>query len=211
MELLTALVLSLAAFGLGAVPFSIIVGRLFLGRDIRDFGDGNPGAANVFRAGGQKAGFLAVFLDVGKGFPFVFLAHSRFDLPSMALVVVALSAVVGHAFSPFLRWHGGKSVAVTFGVLLALPQHELLFAFIAFLVLGFLLIEIDAWTVIFGAAGSLAYLVVSKGSSWEPLLMFGILAVLTVRHFQELRRLPGFHGRLVRWIQSVLRGSQFTI
>ena len=55
-------------------------------------------------------------------------------------------------------------MAVTFGVLLALPQHDILLAFIACTVLGFLLIEVDAWTVIFGATGTLAYLAITDGA-----------------------------------------------
>ncbi len=207
METLTIALLSIAAFGLGAIPFSLIVGRLFLGKDPRDYGDGNPGAVNVFRAGGQKAGYLAVFLDVAKGVPFVFLAHSLFGLSHVAVVAVGMCAILGHAFSPFLHWRGGKAVAVTFGVLVALPQHELLLAFIACMVLGALFIEVDAWTVMFGAGGSLAYLAVTRGSSWETLLMLCILAVFAVKHFESLRTFPGFRGRLVRWLQSMLRGT----
>jgi glycerol-3-phosphate acyltransferase PlsY len=199
--------MALAAFGLASIPFSWLVGRWFLHEDIRGYGDGNPGAYNVFRAGGQKTGYLAVCLDVGKGVPFVFLAHSLFNLPGPGLVVVAVSAIMGHAFSPFLQWHGGKAVAVTFGVLLALPQHELLMAFIACMLLGFLFIEVDAWTVVFGAAGALAYVAFNRGGSWETLLIFCILAVLTVKHFEALHTFPGFRGRLVRWLQLLVRGT----
>jgi glycerol-3-phosphate acyltransferase PlsY len=207
MEIITTSLLALAAFGLAAVPFSLLIGRWFLHEDIRNYGDGNPGAYNVFRAGGQKTGYLAVCLDVGKGVPFVFLAYSLFNLPGSGLVVVAVSTILGHAFSPFLQWHGGKAVAVTFGVLLALPQHELLLAFIACMLLGFLFIEVDAWTVVFSAAGSLAYIAFTRGGSWETLLLFCILAVLTLKHFEELHTFPGFKGRMVRWLQSVVRGT----
>src|SRR3972149_4915784 len=117
MEVITTSLLAVAAFTLAAVPFSLLVGRWCLGEDIRNYGDGNPGATNVFRAGGQKTGYLALVLDVGKGAPFVFLAHSFFNLPGPAVVVVVLSAVLGHAYSPFLRWSGGKAVALTFGAL----------------------------------------------------------------------------------------------
>jgi glycerol-3-phosphate acyltransferase PlsY len=207
MEIVKTLILSLAAFGLASVPFALLVGRWFLGEDIREYGDGNPGAFNVFKAGGQKSGYLAVALDVGKGVPLVFLAHAVFDLPEPALVVVAVSAVLGHAYSPFLQWHGGKAIAVTFGVLLALPQHQLLLAFIACMVFGFLIIEADAWTVIFGAAGTLAYMGVTRGGSWETLLMFCILVILTVKQFDALHTLPGFRGRLIRWLQILVRGT----
>jgi glycerol-3-phosphate acyltransferase PlsY len=118
-----------------------------------------------------------------------------------------VSAVLGHAFSPFLQWRGGKAVAVTFGVLLAMPQHELLLAFIACTVLGFLIIEVDAWTVVFGAAGSLAYIAFIRGGSWETLLMFCLLIVLALKQFEALHTFPGFRGRLVRWLQSLVRGT----
>jgi len=211
MEIVYTALLAVAAFGLASIPFSVLVGRWFLGRDITDYGDGNPGAVNVFRAGGQKLGYLAVFLDVAKGVPFVFLVHYTFGLSELSVVVVAICAILGHAFSPFLRWHGGKAVAVTFGVLLALPQHEILLAFIAFMVLGFLFIEIDAWTVMFGAAGTLAYLAVTRGGSWETFLMLCILAILAFKHFEALHTFPGFHGRFVRFVQSIIHGAMFTI
>ena len=131
MEIALTALLAVGSFCLGAVPFSVIVGRLFLGKNIREYGDGNPGAFNVFRAGGQKAGALAVFLDVAKGVPFVWLAHAKLGLPGLSLVSIGMGSVLGHAFSPFLRWQGGKAVAVSFGVLLALPQYDVLLTFIA--------------------------------------------------------------------------------
>ena len=140
-EVFYSTLLAVSAFWLGACPFSVWIGRWLLGKDIRDYGDGNPGAANVFRAGGRKSGCLAVILDVAKGVPFVALAHSFFGLPEATVMAVAVSAILGHAFSPLLGFRGGKSVAVTFGVLLALPQHEMLIAFAVFMFLGFLFIE----------------------------------------------------------------------
>ncbi len=207
MTIIYTVLLAIAAFGLGAVPFSILVGRWLLGKNIQSYGDGNPGAVNVFRAGGQKAGYLAVFLDVAKGVPLVFLAYNWLELPGLSIVVVALSAVLGHAFSPFLGWHGGKAVAITFGVLLAVPQHEALLAFIACVIAGFLFVENDAWVVILGAAGTLAYLAVTGSESWVILLMLCILALFIYRHFQDLRSMPRLRGRLIRWLQSILRDT----
>ena len=201
MEMLPTILLVVAAFWLGACPFSVLVGHWLLGKDIRDYGDGNPGAANVFRAGGRKAGSLALILDVGKGVPCVALALFL-DLSELVVMAVALSAILGHAFSPFLQWRGGKAIAVTFGVLLALPQHEILIAFAFFMVLGFLFIEVDAWTTMFGATGTLVYLAITRGSSWESLFMLCVLAILAVKHFEELHTIPGTKGRLVNWLQS---------
>jgi glycerol-3-phosphate acyltransferase PlsY len=207
MDIVYTVLLAIAGFGLGSVPFSVLIGRCVLGKNIQDYGDGNPGAINVFRAGGQKAGYLAIFLDVVKGVPFVFLAYALLKLPDLSIVVVAMSAILGHAFSPFLSWHGGKAVAVTFGVLLALPQHEVLLAFIAFVVAGFLFVENDSWIIVLGAAGTMAYLTITGGPSWEILLLFCILAVLIFKHFVNLHSMPRFRGRFIRWLQSILRGT----
>ena len=202
MEILYPTLLAVSAFWLSACPFSLWIGQWFLGKDIRDYGDGNPGAANVFRAGGRKSGCLAAILDTAKAVPFVVLAHSFFGFPEAVVMAVALSAILGNAFSPLLGFKGGKSIAVTFGVLFALPQLEILIAFAIFLVLGFLFIEIDAWTVMFGAAGSLAYLATTKGSSWEALFMLCVLIVLAVKHFDDLQTIPRHKGRLIAWLQS---------
>jgi glycerol-3-phosphate acyltransferase PlsY len=204
-EAFNALLLAVAAFWLGACPFSVWVGQRFLGEDIRDYGDGNPGAANVLRAGGRKAFWLALILDVTKGVPFVFLAHAFWKFPEPVVMGVALSAILGHAFSPLLGFKGGKSLAVTFGVLLALPQHEILFAFMVFLLIGFLFMEGDAWTEMLGAVGSLAYLVIAKGSLWESLFMLCLLAILAVKHFNDLQTIPRSKVRILAWIQSIRR------
>jgi glycerol-3-phosphate acyltransferase PlsY len=202
------LLVAVGAFFLGAVPFSVIIGRVFLGRDIRAYGDGNPGAVNVFRAGGRLTGYLAVALDVAKGFPFVFAAHAALDLPVTQVVLTGLAALLGHAFSPFLRGHGGKAIAVTFGVVLAMPDFGVAVVFAVCLVAGALLVEPDAWSVSLGTAGALAFQFVSHGPSWQTLLMTGVLAVFLVKHARDLRRThPGLRGRLYRWVQGVARNT----
>lgn len=198
-EVLSAVSLFMAAFWLGACPFSVWVGQWLLGKDIREYGDGNPGAANVFRAGDRRAGLLALTLDVAKGFPFVFLAHSLSGFPPQVAMAVGLSAILGHAFSPFLRLKGGKAIAVTFGVLLALPQHELLMIFIIFILVGFLCIEPDSWTVMLAPSGSLAYLVVARGNQWESLFMLGVLAVFAVKQYDSLKTMPRFRLKPIEW------------
>ncbi|MAF86077.1 MAG: hypothetical protein CL875_06370 [Dehalococcoidales bacterium] len=197
-----SILLAVCAFWLGACPFSVWIGKRFLGKDIRDFGDANPGAINVFRAGGRKLGFLAVILDIAKGVPFVALAYLFFELPGVIVLAVALSAIFGHAFSPLLRLRGGKSIAVTFGVLLALPQHEILLVFTVFMLLGFLFIETDGWRVMPGLAGSLAYLIITTGNSWESLFMLCVLVIFAVKHYNELQTVPRLRLRIINWLQS---------
>jgi glycerol-3-phosphate acyltransferase PlsY len=202
---LVALLLVISAFWLGACPFSVWIGRWLLGKDIRVYGDGNPGAANVFRAGGRKAFALAVILDIAKGMPFVILAYSFFKLPDPVVLAIGICPILGHAFSPLLRLRGGKAIGVTMGVLIALPQHYLLITFLIFMLLGYLFIEIDAWVVILGATGSLVYAAVAKGSSWEALFMLCVLAILVTKHFADLKAIPRFKGKLIRWLFPVKR------
>jgi acyl phosphate:glycerol-3-phosphate acyltransferase len=203
MEVTYTAALAIAAFLLGSVPFSVIIGRLILKKNIIRYGDGNPGSANVFRAGGRKTGFLAVILDILKGAPFVYLAHNVLELPALSPVIVAICAVLGHAYSLFLHWHGGKAVAITFGALLGfVPQYDILVVFMIAMVLGALFIANDAWGVIFGAAVTLVYFAVAKGYSWEPLLMLCLLSILVIKHLEELRRLPSFRGRLFRLLHA---------
>ena len=178
------------------------MGRWFLSKDIRDYGNGNPGSANVFRAGSIKIGLVALSLDIAKGVPFVFIAHFRFGLPELSVIIIGLSAILGHAFSPFLRFKGGKAIAVTFGVLLAFPQHQLFLLFTACIVFAFLCIEPDAWTALFAPAASAAYLTISAASFTAILFMLCLLAVFAVKQFDDLKTVPRLRLKPVRWYQS---------
>ncbi len=209
MDIVFTLMLCLAAFLLGAVPFSIIIGKIALRKDIRKYGDGNPGAANVFRAGGHKAGVIAILLDIAKGIPAVLVSHTFLGLPEIASAMIGLCAILGHAFSPFLHWRGGKAVAVTFGAMIGLPDINVLLAFIVFMLIGFFIIEVDAWRVVFGATGTSVYFIVTTGASWEVLFLVPMLAILVIKHFESLHTLPRFHGLLFRWFQVIKRNAFF--
>ena len=202
MEILYTVLLIVAAFWLGACPFSLWIGKWLLGKDIRGYGDGNPGAFNVFRAGGRGAFALALILDIGKGVPFVALAHYYFGLPDVMVMAVGLSAILGHAFTPILRFNGGKALAVMGGVLMALPQHEIFIAVVIFMVLGFLLIDVDAWRVTFATTATFIYLVFAKGVSLEPLFMLCVIAILLVKQFDDLKTMPRLRGRLITWLRT---------
>ncbi len=202
MEIFYFVSLVVLAFWLGACPFSLWIGKWLLGKDIRNYGDGNPGAYNVFRAGGRKAFVFAMFLDIGKGVPFVALAHYYFGLPEVMVMAVGLSAILGHAFTPILRFNGGKALGVMGGVMLGLPQHDMFITIAIFMLLGFLLIDVDAWRVMFGTTGTLLYLVVEKGVSLEPLFMLCVIAILVVKHFDDLKTMPRFRGKLITWLRE---------
>ena len=198
-----AVLLAVGAFCLGACPFSLWIGQKFLGKDIREYGDGNPGATNVFRSGGHASGWLAVFADMAKGVPFVFLAHSFFALPEVAVMAIAVSAIAGHSFSPVLHFKGGKSIAVTFGALLGLlPEADLLLPFTVFTCIGILLMANHAWAVMVGPTGSLVYLVVTGAIYWQSLFMLSVLVLLGMKHYAGLKVSPGLGVQPVNWIRA---------
>lgn len=112
------IITAIAAYLLGSVPFGLVMARLFGLGDIRQIGSGNIGATNVLRSGNKLAAFLTLVLDVGKGAVAVLVARALFD--EGAAGFAGLFAVLGHLFSVFLRFKGGKGVATFLGTLLAL-------------------------------------------------------------------------------------------
>lgn len=202
MDIVRTLLLCILAFCLGACPFSLWIGKFLLKKDIRYYGDGNPGSFNVFRAGGRKAGALALLLEIGKGVPIVILAHSIFGLDGLSIAAVGISAILGHAFSPLLKFKGGKSLAVTGGVILALQLYNIFLVFIILVFLGFLFIKIDAWTIMFGATGTLIYTITSSGYAWETFFMLCVLIILAIKHINDLHTFPVFEVRIMSFIQT---------
>jgi len=108
----------------GAVPFSLIVSKLFYHVDLRNEGSGNLGATNTYRVLGWKAGLAAALLDIAKGSAAVgfaaLLAPASFEplQTDWLLIAAALAAVLGHSYSPYVRFRGGKGVATAAGALL---------------------------------------------------------------------------------------------
>lgn len=107
----------LAAYLLGSVPFAVVVSRLLGLQDPRSYGSGNPGATNVLRSGSRKAAALTLLFDAAKGVVAVWVAG---HWGIMVAACAGLAVFLGHVYSVFLRFKGGKGVATALGVLLAL-------------------------------------------------------------------------------------------
>lgn len=115
---MTYLLVALAAYLLGSVPFGLVMAHLFGLGDIRRIGSGNIGATNVLRTGNKLAAFLTVILDAGKGAVAVLLARALAGEDSAG--IAGLFALLGHLYPVFLKFKGGKGVATFLGTLLAL-------------------------------------------------------------------------------------------
>ena len=103
----------------GAIPFGVLVGRA-CGVDVRAAGSGNIGATNVWRILGPRAGSLVFALDVAKGFVAPMLGRWLCGGEAKAVAICALVAVLGHTFSVFLKFRGGKGIATAFGTMLGM-------------------------------------------------------------------------------------------
>jgi len=149
-------------FFCGSLPFSVWLGRLALDTDIRRYGDGNPGATNAWRAGGWRIGLLALCLDYLKGLIPVGLAHFGAELSGWALVAAALAPMLGHAYSPWLRFRGGKALATTFGVWTGLTLWEGPTVLGLLLALSLFVQDSDGWAVVLGLSAFLGYLLLRE-------------------------------------------------
>lgn len=188
---------SIIAYLIGSIPFGLIVGKIF-GKDVRKEGSGNIGATNVTRVIGKKAGLLVLFLDAVKGFFPVYYLISK-GYPSKIVSVVSIFAVLGHTFSVFLKFKGGKGVATALGVLLALNTK------VSIIILTF-------WLGIFLTTGyvSLAS-IISSSISWVVLHIlsgdiyytyaaFFIALIIIFKHKSNIERL--IEGKEHRFIHK---------
>ncbi|WP_147821005.1 glycerol-3-phosphate 1-O-acyltransferase PlsY [Salidesulfovibrio onnuriiensis] len=131
------IVLILFAFFLGSVPFGLYIAKTFKNIDPRDDGSRNTGATNVARLCGFKYGVVVLALDILKGAVPVWMA-SIWNDGWILTSLVMLAAVLGHVYSPFLNWKGGKAVATTLGAFMAAAFLPTLFSAVACLAVIFL-------------------------------------------------------------------------
>lgn len=110
------ILLLILSYALGAIPFGLIVGRIWRGVDIRELGSGNIGATNVYRSLGLGPGIVVFGADVLKGLIPVLCANRIASENACFVVAVGMLAILGHTLSPFLGFKGGKGVATSLGV-----------------------------------------------------------------------------------------------
>lgn len=130
------------AFLLGGIPFGLLLGYIFGQGDIRKKGSGNIGAANVWRVAGPPPAILALIGDIGKGTTAVLLCGRFYDPAwpvtlTTACLMAGVVVVLGHVFSPYLAFRGGKGVNTALGVFISLLPAETLIALGVFLIVVF--------------------------------------------------------------------------
>jgi acyl phosphate:glycerol-3-phosphate acyltransferase len=185
----TTALMAFAAFLSGALPFATWLGRLVAKTEVRLVGDGNPGATNAFRAGGAALGVTVLALDVSKGVLPVVLAKAL-GLDGAALASVAALSVAGAAFSPFLRFRGGKSLAVTLGTWIGLTIWTIPLVAIVTIVAATLLVEPDGWAVAIALAAMGLGVLLWVPDQWLALALLAQAAVILWKYRSVLSSPP---------------------
>ncbi len=133
------IIAAILSYLIGSIPSGFILGKLIKKIDIRKHGSGNLGASNVFRTLGPKWGVLTLILDLIKGLVCVIFISKLVDPAFIDIntvkVLFGVCAVVGHIWTIFLKFKGGKGVATATGVFLGLCWQAVLFAFILFVII----------------------------------------------------------------------------
>ena len=172
----------------GGIPTGYLIARQLRGIDIRQFGSGNPGAANVYRIVGKGAGVATLAVDALKGFLPVTLAQHYYPHDYRLLAACGALAILGHVWTIFLRFKGGKAVATSAGVFLALCPKPILAAFVIFVAGVGLTGHISVGSM--AGAALFPFLVLAFHSPLPVVLLaFGATTLVLIRHIPNLKRL----------------------
>jgi glycerol-3-phosphate acyltransferase PlsY len=175
---------AIVGYLLGAIPFGALLTRLGGYGDIRRIGSGNIGATNVLRTGNKGLAALTLFLDLAKGA--VAVAIGAWWSPAAALAG-ALGVVLGHMFSVWLGFRGGKGVATALGALLVLCWPVALFALLVWLATALLFHYSSLAALVAAVAGGAAAALLTDRASAVVIIAIALLVIL--RHHDNIRRL----------------------
>lgn len=194
-EELLCMLLVIIGYGLGSIPFGVVVSKALNLPDPRTVGSKNVGFTNVLRLSGAKAGVLTLLGDMGKGWIIGWAAMQWLQTESL-MMVAALSPIVGHVFSPFLGFKGGKGVATALGTVLGLSPS------IGTLLLVIWLGAVAIWRYSSGgalAAFGLFPVVAIVNEQRQEFLIFAIVVstLIWIKHKDNIVRLwKGTEGKI---------------
>ncbi len=193
----------LLAYLLGSIPFGLIIVRVMTGQDVRQSGSGNIGATNVLRTTGRLAGVLTLVLDALKGSLAVhiadYLTHGSIQWMSLA----ALAALLGHAFSMFLKFQGGKAVATFIGAFAYLTPAPLLAVAILFVIVLARTRYLSLGSIIAAGLFPVACWMILH-PDWPVLFVaVGAAALIIVRHKDNIERLRAGTERVFHFKRTI--------
>lgn len=198
--ILALLLAALGGYISGATPFGYLAGKLTRGIDIRQHGSGNIGATNAIRVLGKGIGIPVFILDFLKGWLPVWMAKTWMagipgaeTLVSAAAVLTGLAAVLGHMFTFWLGFKGGKGVATTGGVLLGIAPLAMLGGLVVWLGFFYTLRYVSLASMMAGVGVVLTMILqMSRSGSWDWVMLgfgFLVMVLVIVRHKANISRL----------------------
>ena len=191
------------AYLIGAIPFALIVGKLGYKKDLREYGSGNLGATNVYRVLGWKTALLVAVLDVAKGALAVGLAALAFGVSAgdpahdWMLIGSLIAAILGHSYSPYIRFRGGKGVATAAGGLLIITPLAMLILVPSFFAIGLATRWISLGSVIVAIEFPLLCLLLYGDRKPIVIMSFVASALVIWRHRGNIARM--FRGEESRF------------
>jgi glycerol-3-phosphate acyltransferase PlsY len=172
------IIMTVLGFLSGAIMYSYIIPKVF-------FKDGNPGSSNVIRAVGVQTGVLCMAMDVAKAFVPVFISVNILGIRGYYLIPITLAPILGHAFSPFLGFHGGKAVSTTYGSmvgLVAISRFVLVLAILMFFFRFVIVLRPDSTGVIVSLAAAAAVAFFLEPAAIK-IIVAAIAAVICIKQF----------------------------
>jgi glycerol-3-phosphate acyltransferase PlsY len=183
----------IVAYALGSIPFGLLIVKARGGPDIREVGSGNIGAANVSRNAGRFAGILTLLLDAAKGYLAVWLAARWTNGNIRWMMVAAILAVVGHMFTMWLNFQGGKGVATGLGVFLPICWQAVVAAAVLWLIVVVFWRYASLGSISAAAAlPILIYILYAPGHAPPEFVSFGTLLIcvlVVAKHKSNVERL----------------------
>ncbi len=195
MSILFTLIILLSFF-IGAIPFGFIIGRLAAGVDITRRGSGNIGAANVAREIGFRWGLITFILDISKGFfPLIIGMKITIQYHSLFLTLLSLALILGHIYSPFLRFKGGKGVSTAFGIFLALSPLSAILSFSIFLITVYLFNYISLGSIAGACFMPVILAIMDKPGYYIAIAMLTAFLILVAHSENIIRIIAGSERR----------------
>ncbi|HIE30170.1 TPA: glycerol-3-phosphate 1-O-acyltransferase PlsY [Candidatus Poribacteria bacterium] len=167
----------LLSYLVGAIPFGYIIGRLWKGIDIREYGSGNIGFTNVLRAIGTVPGFIVMLLDIGKGVAAV-VGIARLGEANLTIlpVLCGIASIIGHNWTIYLNFKGGKGIDTTIGVFIALEPIATVISLIVWVIAVAITRYVSLGSLLFVICLPLATLAIKQDIT--AVLVAAILAML---------------------------------
>ena len=201
--MLIIILLLIASYLLGAIPFGLCIGKIFFKKNLHDYGSGNTGTTNTFRILGVKAGIAVFIFDLLKG-TLATLLPLIFHINGVSPLIFGLLAVIGHTLSIFDHFKGGKAVATSAGVILGFSPFFLLYLLVIFILVLWLFSMISLSSVvaaIFALLGILIFpsfgFILTSYDLLFSIIIFALAIIIIFRHKTNLKRIKNHCESLV--------------